>query len=139
MHNKESYSQENFPELFSMLWLLRDNLYEIILIENQVKKLKEHPIKEWYQWTGDIYSDLMNDAFLMMGHLEVLELYDDFKNSKNSKLRKLVFKVKKISDELVEKYVETGFKESYLKSHISTVKNIDRVEMKNIRFMKDFK
>ena len=66
------------------------------------------------------------------------ELFDDFSKSKNAKLKNLVLKVKKISDELIENYVETEFKESYFKSHLSTAKNIDRYEIKNIRFMKDF-
>ena len=74
----------------------------------------------------------------MMNDKEVSELFDDFSKSKNAKLKNLVLKVKIISDELVENYVETEFKESYLKSHLSTAKNIDRNEIKNIRFMKNF-
>ena len=46
--------------------------------------------------------------------------------------------MKKLSDELVEAYVETEFKESYLNSHLSTTKNLDRDELKNIKFMKNF-
>jgi hypothetical protein len=139
MTKKEAYSQESAPELFNKLWLLRDNLFEIISLESEVKKLKEHPIKDWYQWTADIYSELVNDAFLMMGHKEVSELFEDFKNSKNSKLKKLVIATKTISDEVVKRYVDEEYKESYLNSHLSTAKNIGRNELKNIRFMKDFR
>lgn len=137
MAKKEAYSQESAPELFNKLWLLRDNLFEIISLEDEVKKLKEHPIKEWYQWTGDIYSDLMNDAFLMMGHKEVSELYEDFKNSKNSKLKKLVIVAKSISDEVVENYVDVDYKKEYLRTYLCTGKGIDKLEMKTIIYLRN--
>lgn len=136
MTKKEAYSQENSPELFNKLWLLRNNLFEIISLQDEVKKLKEHPIKEWYQWTSDIYSDLVNDAFLMIGHKEVSELYEDFKNSKNSKLKKLVIATKSISDEVVEDYVDVDYKKEYLKTYLCTSKEINKLEMKTIIYLR---
>ena len=137
---KSEYPQESYPELYEKIKQIIDYLEEIISLEPEVAKLKDHPIKDWRQYLlSDIYYDIINKAHLMMNDKEVSELFDDFSKSKNAKLKNLVLKVKKISDELVENYVETEFKESYLKSHLSTAKNIDRDEIKNIRFMKDFR
>ena len=139
MIKKDEYLKETHPELYEKIKKIIDCLDEIISLEPEVAKLKDHPIKDWYQFLfSDIYYDIINKAHLMMNDKEVSELFDDFSKSKNAKLKNLVLKVKKISDELVEYYVETEFKESYLKSHLSTAKNIDRDEIKNIRFMKDF-
>ena len=139
MFKKNEYLKETHPELYEKIKKIIDCLDEVISLEPEVAKLKDHPIKDWHQYLfSDIYYDIINKAHLMMNDKEVSELFDDFSKSKNAKLKNLVFKVKKISDELVENYVETEFKESYLKSHLSTAKNIDRYEIKNIRFMKDF-
>ena len=136
---KSEYPQESYPELYEKIKQIIDYLDEIIFLEPEVAKLKDHPIKDWRQYLlSDIYYDIINMAHLMMNDKEMSELFDDFYKSKNAKLKNLVLKVKKISDELVENYVETEFKESYLKSHLSTAKNINRDEIKNIRFMKDF-
>ena len=140
MLKKNEYQKETHPELYEKIKKIIDYLNEIISLEPEVAKLKDHPIKDWHQYLfSDIYYDIINKAHLMMNDKEVSELYDDFSKSKNAKLKNLVLKVKKLSDELVENYVETEFKESYLKSHLSTAKNIDRDEMKNIRFMKNFR
>jgi hypothetical protein len=140
MFKKNEYLKETHPELYEKIKKIIDYLDEIISLEPEVAKLKDHPIKDWHQYLfSDIYYDIINKAHLMMNDKEVSELFDDFSKSKNAKLKNLVLKVKKISDELVENYVETEFKESYLKSHLSTAKNIDRDEIKNIRFMKDFR
>ena len=139
MFKKNEYLKETHPELYEKIKKIIDYLDEIISLEPEVAKLKDHPIKDWHQYLfSDIYYDIINKAHLMMNDKEVSELFDDFSKSKNAKLKNLVFKVKNISGELVENYVETEFKESYLKSHLSTAKNIDRYEIKNIRFMKDF-
>ena len=136
---KSEYPQESYPELYEKIKQIIDYLDEIISLEPEVAKLKDHPIKDWRQYfLSDIYYDIINMAHLMMNDKEMSELFDDFSKSKNAKLKNLVLQVKKISDELVEAYVETEFKNNYLNSHLSTAKNIDRVEIKNIRFMKDF-
>ena len=139
MFKKNEYLKETNQELYEKIKQMINYLDEIISLEPEVTKLKDHPIKDWHQYLlSDIYYDNINKAHLMMNDKEVSELFDDFSKSKNAKLKNLVLKVKKISDELIENYVETEFKESYLKSHLSTAKNIDRDELKNIRFMKDF-
>lgn len=140
LFKKNEYLKETNLELYEKIKQMIDYLEEIISLEPEVAKLKDHPIKDWRQYLlSDIYYDIINKAHLMMNDKEVSELFDDFSKSKNAKLKNLVLKVKKLSDELVENYVETEFKESYLKSHLSTAKNIDRDEMKNIKFMKNFR
>lgn len=139
MKNIDGYLIETHPDLFENLRILIDYLYEVISYESEVKKLKEHPIKDWHQYLySEIYYDMINMAQLMMNDKEITELFDDFKNSKNIKLKKLVSTTKSLSDEIVENYVDSEFKLSYQKKYASTSKNIDRNEMKNIRFLKNF-
>ena len=139
MTQRREYSIESNPNLYEEIRQLLALLTEIITFESEVTKLKEHPIKDWYEYLySNIYFDLINEAHLMMSHKEVIELYEDFKNSKNSKLKKLVFNAINLSNKLTEIYVDLEFKESYLKAHTSSSKNIEREEMKSIRFMKDF-
>jgi len=139
MFKKDEYPKENHPELYEKIKQIIDFLDDLISLELEVAKLKDHPIKDWHQYLlYYIFDDIINIAHLMMNDKELSELFDDFSKSKNAKLKNLVLKVKKLSDELVENYVETEFKDSYLKSHLSSVKNIDRDDIKNIRFMRDF-
>ena len=139
MTQRREYSIESNPNLYEEIRQLLALLTEIITFESEVTKLKEHPIKDWYEYLySNIYFDLINEAHLMMSHKEVIELYEDIKNSKNSKLKKLVFNAINLSNKLTEIYVDIEFKESYLKAHTSSSKNIEREEMKSIRFMKDF-
>ena len=139
MIKKDEYAMETHPDLYGKIKMLNDYLSEIIDCESEVKKLKKHPIKNWYQYlSSEIYYDLINKAHLMICYKEITELFDDFKNTKNSKLKDLVLKVKNLSNEIVEIYVDSEFKKSYLESYSSKVKKIDRYDLKGIRFMKDF-
>jgi hypothetical protein len=139
MTQRCEFSIESNPNLYEEIRQLLAYVSEIITYESEVIKLKEHPIKDWYEYFySNIYFDLINEAHLMMSHKEVIELYEDFKNSKNSNLKKLVFNAKNLSIKLTETYVDSEFKKSYLKAHTCSSKNIDREEMKSIRFMKDF-
>jgi len=139
MKNIDGYSIETHPDLFEKLRILIGYLYEVISYESEVKKLKEHPIKDWHQYLfSDTYHDMINMAQLMMNDKEITELFDDFKNSKNIKLKKLVSITKSLSDEIVECYVDSEFNLIYQKKYAITTKNIDRNEMKNIRFLKNF-
>jgi len=136
---KNEYLKETHPELYEKIKQIIVYLEEIISLEPEVAKLKDHPIKDWRQYLlSDIYYDIINKAHLMMNDKEMSELFDDFKNSKNLKIKKLVLDTKKLSDEILENYVDSEFKLSYLNSHFSSAKNIDKNEMKNIIFMKDF-
>ena len=111
MFKKNEYLKETHPELYEKIKIIIDYIDEIISLEPEVAKLKDHPIKDWHQYLfSDIYYDIINKAHLMMNDKEVSELFDDFSKSKNAKLKNLVYKVKKISDELVENYVETRLK-----------------------------
>jgi hypothetical protein len=139
MSRKNFYSQESVPDLFFKLWAIRQNLFEIISIESEVKKLREHPIKDWYEWTGDLYYDVLNDSLLMKGHKEVLELFEDFKNTKNPKLKKLVIATKEISDQVVNFYVDPVFKVEYEKKHFINLEKTSKSEFKDILFYKNFK
>jgi NAD-dependent DNA ligase len=59
-----------------------------------VKKLQQHPIKSWQEYfSNDLYCEMINDAHLMLGEKEINELYDDFKNSRNNELKKLIFRL----------------------------------------------
>ena len=42
--------------------------------------------------------------------------------------------IKKLSDHIVENYVNEEFKTRYIDSHQSSTKNFDKNEMQNIRF-----
>jgi hypothetical protein len=82
--------------LYEKIKKIIDYLDEIISLEPEVAKLKDHPIKDWHQYLfSDIYYDIINKAHLMMNDKEVSELFDDFSKSKNAKLKNLVLKVKK--------------------------------------------
>ncbi len=139
MSRKNFYTQESVPDLFFKLWTLRQNIFEIISIEPEVKKLRKHPIKDWYEWTGDLYYDVLNDSLLMKGHKEVLDLFEDFKNTKNSKLKKLIFATKEISDQVVNFYVDPVFKSEYEKMHFINFEMMGESEFKDILFYKNFK
>lgn len=87
---KREYPQESYPELYEKIKQIIDYLDEIISLEPEVSKLKDHPIKDWRQYLlSDIYYDIINIAHLMMNAKEMSELFDDFKKSKNLKLKNL--------------------------------------------------
>lgn len=125
-------------DLYEKIEQIISHLNQIINLEFEVKKLQKHPIKEWMQYlTSELLYDEINVAHLMMNSKEITELFDDFKNSKNSKLRNCVISIKKLSDDILENYVNEEFKKRYLDSHQSSTKNFNKNEMKNIRFLKD--
>ena len=139
MIKKDEYSIETYPDLYKKIKQLIDSLGEVVACEPEVTKLKEHPIKEWLRYlSDDVYYDLINKAHLMINYKEINELYDDFKNSKNYKLRKLVLNTKILSEEIIDIYVDLDFKLTYLKTHCSPNKDLNRDEIKNMRFFKDF-
>ena len=122
-------------DLYEKIEQIISHLNQIINLESEVKKLQKHPIKEWMQYlTSELLYDEINVAHLMMNSREITELFDDFKSSKNSKLRNFVISIKKLSDHIVENYVNEEFKTRYIDSHQSSTKNFDKNEMQNIRF-----
>jgi hypothetical protein len=135
---KSQYSMNSDCDLYEKIEQIISHLNQIINLESEVKKLQKHPIKEWMQYlTSELLYDEINVAHLMMNSKEVTELFDDFKSSKNSKLRNFVISIKKLSDDIVENYVSEEFKKRYLDSHQSSTKIFDKNEMQNIRFLKD--
>ena len=125
-------------DLYEKIELIISYLKQIINLQTEVKKLQKHPIKDWMEYiSSELLCDEINVAHLMMNNKEISELFDDFKESKNTKLKNLVISVKKLSDEIVENYVEADFKERYLSSHYSSTKNFNKQEMQNIRFLKN--
>jgi len=136
---KSQYSMDSDRDLYEKIEQIISHLNQIINLESEVKKLQKHPIKEWMQYlTLELLYDEINVAHLMMNSKEITELFDDFKSSKNSKLRNSVISIKKLSDDIVENYVNEEFKKRYLDSHQSSTKIFDKNEMQNIRFLKDF-
>jgi hypothetical protein len=139
MKKFDGYLIELHPELFDKVKTLIDYLDAVISCDSEVKKLKEHPIKDWHQYLySDLYYDTITMAQLMMNDKEMSELFDDFKNSKNIKLKNLVTITKNLSDEIVECFVDSEFKLNYRQKYASSSKDIDRTEMRNIRFVKSF-
>ena len=133
------YSMDSDRDLYEKIEQIISHLNQIINLESEVKKLQKHPIKEWMQnLTLELLYDEINVAHLMMNSKEITELFDDFKSSKNSKLRNFVISIKKLSDDIVENYVNEEFKKRYLDSHQSSTKFFDKNEMQNIRFLKYF-
>jgi len=136
---KSQYSMDSDRDLYEKIEQIISHLNQIINLESEVKKLQKHPIKEWMHYlTSELLYDEINVAHLMMNSKEVTELFDDFKSSKNSKLRNSVISIKKLSDDIVENYVNEEFKKRYLDSYQSSTKIFDKNEMQNIRFLKDF-
>jgi hypothetical protein len=132
---KSQYSMDSDRDLYEKIEQIISHLNQIINLESEVKKLQKHPIKEWMQYlTSELLYDEINVAHLMMNSREITELFDDFKSSKNSKLRNFVISIKKLSDHIVENYVNEEFKTRYIDSHQSSTKNFDKNEMQNIRF-----
>jgi CRISPR/Cas system CSM-associated protein Csm4 (group 5 of RAMP superfamily) len=125
-------------DLYEKIEQIISYLKQIINLQTEVKKLQKHPIKDWMEYiSSELLCDEINVAHLMINNKEISELFDDFKESKNTKLKNIVISVKKLSDEIVENYVDKEFKERYLASYHSSTKNFDKDEMQNIRFLND--
>ena len=104
MTQKVEFRKETHKELYEQLNTLNEYLRQVISFESKVIKLQQHPIKSWQEYfSNDLYCEMINEAHLMLGEKEINELYDDFKNSRNNELKKLIFITKNISDELIFK------------------------------------
>ena len=67
MFIKSEYPQESYPELYEKIKQIIDYFADIISLEPEVAKLKDHPIKDWHRYLfSDIYYDIINKAHLMM-------------------------------------------------------------------------
>ena len=138
MTQKVEFSKETHKELYEKLNTLNDYLRQVISFESKVIKLKQHPIKSWHQYfSNDLYCEMINEAHLMLGEKEINELYDDFKNSRNNELKKLIFITKNISDELILKNCDPILLKDYRLTYKSSFKDLTKHEAKNIKILRE--
>jgi hypothetical protein len=138
MTQKVEYRKETHKELYEQLNTLNEYLLQVISFESKVKKLQQHPIKSWQEYfSNDLYCEMINDAHLMLGEKEINVLYDDFKNSRNNELKKLIFITKNISDDLILKNCDPILLDDYRLTYKSSFKDLKKHEVKNLKFLRE--
>ena len=138
MTQKVEFSKETHKELYEKLNTLNEYLRQVISFESKVIKLKQHPIKSWHEYfSNDLYCEMINEAHLMIGEKEINELYDDFKNSRNNELKKLIFITKNISDELILKNCNSVLLEDFRFTYKSSFKDLTKHEVKNLKTLRE--
>jgi hypothetical protein len=138
MTQKVEFRKETHKELYEQLNTLNEYLRQVISFESKVIKLQQHPIKSWQEYfSNDLYCEMINEAHLMLGEKEINELYDDFKNSRNNELKKLIFITKNISDELILKNCDPILLEDYRLTYKSSFKDLTKHEVKNLKFLRE--
>jgi hypothetical protein len=138
MTQKVEFRKETHKELYEQLNTLNEYLRQVISFESKVIKLQQHPIKSWQEYfSNDLYCEMINDAHLMLGEKEINELYDDFKNSRNNELKKLIFITKNISDKLILNNCDPILLEDYRLTYKSSFKDLKKHEVKNLKFLRE--
>ena len=138
MTQKVEFCKETHKELYEQLNTLNEYLRQVISFESKVIKLQQHPIKSWQEYfSNDLYCEMINEAHLMLGEKEINELYDDFKNSRNNELKKLIFITKNISDELILKNCDPILLQKYRLTYKSSFKDLTKHEVKNLKFLRE--
>ena len=138
MTQKVEFCKETHKELYEQLNTLNEYLRQVISFESKVIKLQQHPIKSWQEYfSNDLYCEMINEAHLMLGEKEINELYDDFKNSKNNELKKLILITKNISDELILKNCDPILLEEYRLTYKSSFKDLTKHEVKNLKTLRE--
>ena len=138
MTQKVEFRKETHKELFEQLNTLNEYLRQVISFESKVKKLQHHPIKSWQEYfSNDLYCEMINDAHLMLGEKEINVLYDDFKNSRNNELKKLIFITKNISDDLILKNCDPILLDDYRLTYKSSFKDLKKHEVKNLKILRE--
>ena len=138
MTQKVEFCKETHKELYEQLNTLNEYLRQVISFESKVIKLQQHPIKSWQEYfSNDLYCEMINESHLMLGEKEINELYDDFKNSRNNELKKLIFITKNISDELILKNCDPILLEDYRLTYKSSFKDLTKHEVKNLKFLRE--
>ena len=138
MTQKVEFRKETHKELYEQLNTLNEYLRQVISFESKVIKLQQHPIKSWQEYfSNDLYCEMINDAHLMLGEKEINVLYGDFKNSRNNELKKLIFIIKSISDELIFKNCDPILLEDYRLTYKSSFKDLTKHEVKNLKFLRE--
>ena len=138
MTQKVEFCKETHKELYEQLNTLNEYLRQVISFESKVIKLQQHPIKSWQEYfSNDLYCEMINEAHLMLGEKEINELYDDFKNSRNNELKKLILITKNISDELILKNCDPILLEDYRFTYKSSFKDLTKHEVKNLKTLRE--
>ena len=138
MTQKVEFRKETHKELYEQLNTLNEYLRQVISFESKVIKLQQHPIKSWQEYfSNDLYCEMINEAHLMLGEKEINELYDDFKNSRNNELKKLIFITKNISDELILKNCNPILLEEFRFTYKSSFKDLTKHEIKNLKTLRE--
>lgn len=138
MTEKVEFRKETHKELYEQLNILNEYLRQVISFESCVKKLQQHPVKGWQEYfSNDLYCEMINEAHLMLGEKEINVLYDDFKNSRNNELKKLIYITKNISDELILKYCDPILLEDYRLTYKSSFKDLKKYEVKNLKILRE--
>jgi hypothetical protein len=138
MTQKVEFRKETHKELYEQLNTLNEYLRQVISFESKVIKLQQHPIKSWQEYfSNDLYCEMINEAHLMLGEKEINELYDDFKNSRNNELKKLIFITKNISDDLILKNCDPILLDDYRLTYKSSFKDLTKHEVKNLKFLRE--
>ena len=138
MTQKVEFRKETHKELYEQLNTLNEYLRQVISFESKVIKLQQHPIKSWQEYfSNDLYCEMINEAHLMLGEKEINVLFDDFKNSKNNELKKLIFITKNISDELILKNCDPILLDDYRLTYKSSFKDLTKHEVKNLKFLRE--
>ena len=138
MNQKVEFRKETHKELYEQLNTLNEYLRQVISFESKVIKLQQHPIKSWQEYfSNDLYCEMINESHLMLGEKEINELYDDFKNSRNNELKKLIFITKNISDDLILKNCDPILLDDYRLTYKSSFKDLKKHEVKNLKFLRE--
>ena len=126
-------------QLRSNLNLILSLMREIISYKNQIKKLSEHPIHEWYEWfSTEIYTNMLSPGLLLLNEKESTELLNDFKNNKNTKLSLLINDYYSQSIKVSKYYVEDSIREKYISTIKYTSSDFSNDELLLIKKLRSF-
>lgn len=86
-------------KLFVVVYILRE-LYES---RDKVKKLKNHPVHDFYVWLWEV----AGGGMIQVGQLEILvrdiqEVADDFKNSRNAWVKERTSTALRVMNEIID-------------------------------------
>jgi hypothetical protein len=138
-------NMSNFFELSEDTFLkkkledLLDCMQRILEFKPTIKKLTDHPISEWYEWfSSEVFSDMVNPGHLLLNEKESLELFNDFRRTRNKIFFDYIESYKSVSIELVENYVDESIKEKFRKSNNFKPIELSKEDSQMVKFMRDF-
>jgi uncharacterized protein with HEPN domain len=137
MSNFFELSEDTF--LKKKLEDLLDCMQRILEFKPTIKKLTDHPISEWYEWfSSEVFSDMVNPGHLLLNEKESLELFNDFRRTRNKIFFDYIESYKSVSIELVENYVDESIKEKFRKSNNFKPIELSKEDSQMVKFMRDF-